>query len=77
MDGIKTDAGYPRPSPKLRLYIYGGLAVPDIEHERFDTRTLGYRCQSMKLADVESWADELQAKYRAYVERLGITVPAT
>ena len=41
------------------------------------TRTLGYRCQSMKLADVGSWADELQAKYRAYVERLGITVSAT
>lgn len=41
------------------------------------TRTLGYRCQSMKLADVGSWADELQAKYRAYVERLGIPVSAT
>ena len=37
------------------------------------TRTLGYQCRSMELADVGDWADELQAKYRAYVERLGIT----
>ena len=38
------------------------------------TRTLGYRCQSMELADVGDWADELQTKYRAYVERLGISL---
>jgi len=37
------------------------------------TRTLGYQCRSMELAEVGDWADELQAKYRAYVERLGIT----
>lgn len=40
------------------------------------TRTLGYQCRSMELADVGDWADELRAKYRAYVERLGITAPA-
>ena len=41
------------------------------------TRTLGYQCRSMELADVGDWADELRAKYRAYVERLGITATAT
>jgi hypothetical protein len=41
------------------------------------TRTLGYQCRSMELAEVGDWADELQAKYRAYVERLGIAATET
>ncbi|ARF58374.1 hypothetical protein [Streptomyces gilvosporeus] len=32
-------------------------------------RLLGYECQSMKLGDVSEWADELDAKYRAFAAR--------